>query len=160
MKAITKKDIDQLNQSFDTKSVQKALSRVLVKNKLADIFDKQEQSLANQFKFSNEIKTLPVTNQNQSGRCWIFAGLNLLRELTAKKYNLKEFELSQNYTAFWDKFEKINYFIEIMDDFLTVDSDDRTLQHILKLGIQDGGQWDMFVNLVEKYGIVPQYIMP
>ena len=73
---------------------------------MAKLFDKQEQSSQNQFKFSNEIKTLPVTNQKASGRCWIFAGLNVLRELIAKKYDLKEFELSQNYTAFWDKFEK------------------------------------------------------
>lgn len=159
MKSITKKDIEQLNSNFEKKPVQKALSRVLVKNELSTIFDKQEQALSNQFKFSNEIKTLPVTNQKKSGRCWIFAGLNVLRELIAKKYNLKAFELSQNYTAFWDKFEKINYFIEIMDDFLEVDQDDRTLQHVLKTGIQDGGQWDMFVSLIEKYGVVPKEAM-
>lgn len=159
MKPITKKDLVQLHEQFEKKPVQKALSRVLVKNDLANLFDKQEQALANQFKFSNEIKTLPVTNQKKSGRCWIFAGLNVLRELVAKKYNLKSFELSQNYTAFWDKFEKINYFIEIMDDFLEVDQDDRTLQHILKTGIQDGGQWDMFVSLIEKYGVVPKEAM-
>ena len=160
MKSITRKDIEQFTISYESKPVQKALSRVLVKNDLAQLFQKQEQSLANQFKFSNEIKTLPVTNQKQSGRCWIFAGLNVLRELIAKKHNLKSFELSQNYTAFWDKFEKINYFIEIMDDFLDVDQDDRTLQHILKTGIQDGGQWDMFVSLIEKYGVVPKETMP
>lgn len=159
MKAVTIKDIEKLNSSFSKKPVQKALSRVLVKNKLIDLFEKQESSLANQFKFSNEIKTLPVTNQKQSGRCWIFAGLNFLREVIANTYDLKSFELSQNYTAFWDKFEKINYFIEIMDDFLTVHYDDRTLQHILKTGIQDGGQWDMFVSLIEKYGVVPQEAM-
>jgi bleomycin hydrolase len=159
MKEVTLKDIEKLNSSFSKKPVQKALSRVLVKNNLADLFEKQESSLFNQFKFSNEIKTLPVTNQKQSGRCWIFAGLNLLREVIANKYDLKSFELSQNYTAFWDKFEKINYFIEIMDDFLTVHYDDRTLQHILKTGIQDGGQWDMFVSLIEKYGVVPQEAM-
>ena len=55
--------------------------------------------------------------------------------------------------------KKINYFIEIMDDFLTCDQDDRTLQHILKTGIQDGGQWDMFVSLIEKYGVVPKEAM-
>jgi bleomycin hydrolase len=74
----------------------------------------------------------------------------------AKKYGLESFELSQNYISFWDKFEKINYFIESIDDFLDINIDDRTLQHILNAGIQDGGQWDMFVNVVEKYGIVPK----
>ena len=31
---------------------------------------------------------------------------------------------------------------------------------LLDSPIQDGGQWDMFVNLMEKYGIVPQSVMP
>jgi bleomycin hydrolase len=159
MKKITEKDLKQLESNYEKKPVQNALRRVLVKNELANLFDKQEQKASTQFRFSHEIKTLPVTNQKASGRCWIFAGLNVLREIVAKKHDLKEFELSQNYTAFYDKLEKINYFIEIMDDFLDVDQDDRTLQHILKTGIQDGGQWDMFVSLIEKYGVVPKEAM-
>ncbi len=159
MKAITFKDIDHLNQSYDQKPVQKALQRVLYKNDMQTAFEVQDVYQQNQFKFSNEIKTMPVANQKQSGRCWIFAGLNVIREQAAKKYGLKTFELSQNYTAFWDKFEKINYFIEAIDDFLDADQDDRTLQHLLKTGIQDGGQWDMFVALVLKYGVVPQDAM-
>ncbi len=159
MKKIKLSDLKELQQNYENKPVQQALKRVLMKNDLANLFDKQEQKPLTQFRFSNEIKTLPVANQKQSGRCWIFAGLNVLREIIAKKYNIKEFELSQNYTAFYDKFEKINYFIEAMDDFLDADQDDRTLQHLLKTGIQDGGQWDMFVSLIEKYGIVPKDAM-
>ena len=159
MKKISLSDLETLALHYQNKPVQQALRRVLMKNELSNLFDKQEVKPLNQFKFSHEIKTLPVTNQKSSGRCWIFAGLNVLREIIAKKYDLKEFEFSQNYTAFYDKFEKINYFIESMDDFLTCDQDDRTLQHILKTGIQDGGQWDMFVSLVEKYGVVPKEAM-
>ena len=159
MKKISFEDLKQLESDYNEKPVQKALSRVIVKNELQGLFEKLEVKPAVQFKFSHEIKTLPVASQKQSGRCWIFAGLNLLREIVANQYGLKEFELSQNYIAFYDKLEKINYFIEIMDDFLTVDQDDRTLQHVLKTGIQDGGQWDMFVSLVEKYGVVPKEAM-
>ncbi len=159
MKKITPKALENLALHYENKPVQQALRRVLVKNELANLFDKQEVKPMNQFRFSHEIKTLPVTNQKSSGRCWIFAGLNVLREIVAKKYDLKDFEFSQNYTAFYDKLEKINYFIESIDDFLTCDQDDRTLQHILKTGIQDGGQWDMFVSLVEKYGVVPKEAM-
>ncbi|MBU1143464.1 MAG: C1 family peptidase [Firmicutes bacterium] len=159
MKKISYEDLVKYQKNYDEKPVQNALRRVLMKNELSTLFDKQEQKSLTQFKFSHEIKTLPVTYQKQSGRCWIFAGLNLLREMIANKYDIKDFELSQNYTAFYDKLEKINYFIEIMDDFLEVDQDDRTLQHILKTGIQDGGQWDMFVSLIEKYGVVPKESM-
>ena len=56
--------------------------------------------------FSIDLKTLPVANQRRSGRCWIFAGLNVLREIIAKKCELKSFELSQNYISLYDKIEK------------------------------------------------------
>lgn len=159
MRKISFDDLKRMESDYQEKPVQKALGRVMMKNELSTLFDKMEAKPSTQFKFSHEIKTLPVTAQKMSGRCWIFAGLNLLREMVANSFKLKDFELSQNYTAFYDKLEKINYFIEIMDDFLDVDQDDRTLQHILKTGIQDGGQWDMFVSLVEKYGVVPKEAM-
>ncbi|MBE0700416.1 MAG: C1 family peptidase, partial [Acholeplasmataceae bacterium] len=151
--------VKQWSKHYEKKPVQQALRRVLVKNELTGLFEKQEEKSKTQFRFSHEIKTLPVTNQKSSGRCWIFAGLNVLRETAANQFDLKEFELSQNFTAFYDKLEKVNYFIEAMDDFLTCDQDDRTFQHLLKTGIQDGGQWDMFVSLIEKYGVVPKDAM-
>ncbi|HKM02431.1 MAG TPA: C1 family peptidase [Bacilli bacterium] len=160
MNNINDETLKVLQKSYDKKPKHQVLKRVLYQTDLGSIFTKQEEARNNHFLFSNEIKTLPITNQKQTGRCWIFAGLNVLREIVAKKFGLKDFELSQNYTALFDKLEKINYFIESIDDFLEVDSDDRTFQHILKTGIQDGGQWDMFVSVIEKYGVVPQIIMP
>lgn len=160
MKEINGVTLKNLQKQYANKPKHQVLKRVLVQTDLSEIFLKQEAARNTHFLFSNEIKTLAVANQKQTGRCWIFAGLNVLREKIANKFGLTNFELSQNYTAFFDKFEKINYFIESMDDFLGVDADDRTFQHLLKTGIQDGGQWDMFVNIVEKYGVVPQIVMP
>lgn len=101
-----------------------------------------------------------ATNQKSSGRCWIFAGLNVLREIVGKRCGIESFELSQNYVAFWDKYEKANYFYESILDTADRDIDDRTVQFILSNGIQDGGQWDMLVNLIKKYGLVPKDAMP
>jgi bleomycin hydrolase len=42
-----------------------------------------------------DFKTGPITNQQSSGRCWIFATTNVLRYEFMKKLNLKEFQLSQ-----------------------------------------------------------------
>jgi len=109
--------------------------------------------------FSHEIKTMAVTNQYKSGRCWLFAGLNLLREVAAKKMNVDSFELSQNYIAFYDKLEKANYMLESIIATADRDIDDRTVCWILDVGLQDGGQWDMFASLIEKYGIVPKFAM-
>ncbi|MFW6272444.1 MAG: aminopeptidase C, partial [bacterium] len=159
MNKIKEKNIEKWNHEMHQDLQHRTLRRALVENELSKIAIKQERSNINTFKFSKDIETLPVTNQEKTGRCWIFAGLNFIRERVAKKYNLKKFEFSQNYIAFYDKLEKINYFIESIDDFLTCDKDDRTLQHILMVGIQDGGQWDMFVSLIEKYGLVPKDAM-
>jgi len=103
---------------------------------------------------------MKVTNQKSSGRCWGFAGLNLFRIYLGRKYNLKQFEFSQNYFMFCDKLEKSNYFLESIINTIDQPLDSRLVMHLLTDPIQDGGQWHMFVNLIEKYGVLPQTEMP
>ena len=110
--------------------------------------------------FSVEVKTMSVTNQRASGRCWIFAGLNFLREIIAKKLNLSNFELSQNYISLFDKIEKANFALESVLSLADRPNDDRVLAFILNDPVSDGGQWDMLVNLVEKYGLLPKSAFP
>jgi len=38
--------------------------------------------------------------------------------------------------------------------------DDRLINHLSGDLISDGGQWDMVVNLIETYGLVPQSVYP
>lgn len=96
----------------------------------------------------------PITNQRASGRCWLFATTNVLRVPIMRRYNLKDFELSQAYLFFWDKLEKANYFLEQILDTANEALDGRLLQSLLSSPVGDGGQWDMAANLVEKYGLV------
>ena len=103
---------------------------------------------------------MKVTNQKSSGRCWLFAALNLFREIAAKKMNVEFFELSQNFIAYYDKLEKANYFLDSIMQTLDLPKDDRMVTYIVSTGIQDGGQWDMMANLVKKYGLVPKAAMP
>ncbi len=110
--------------------------------------------------FSNKLDDWQVTNQKASGRCWIFAALNLLRVGAAKKMKLAHFEFSQNHVLFWDKFEKANYFLEAMIETADRDIDDRTVAFLIRGAMSDGGQWNMFVNIVRKYGLVPKSAMP
>ena len=107
-------------------------------------------------KVSGEMK---ATSQMRSGRCWGFAGLNLLRVYLGRKYKLKNFEFSQNYFIFFDKLEKANYFLENIIETVEQSIDSRLVMHLLSSPIQDGGQWDMFVNLLKKYGTVPKKVM-
>ncbi len=110
--------------------------------------------------FSHLLDEWSVTNQKRSGRCWMFAGLNLFRVGAMKQMDIKSFEFSQNYTLFWDKLERANYFLEAMIALRDRSLDDRTVGFMLDGPIDDGGQWNMFVNLVKKHGLVPKAIMP
>ncbi len=110
--------------------------------------------------FSTLLDDWGVTNQKQTGRCWMFAGLNLLRVGARKAMGLKEFEFSQNYLMFWDKVERANYFFEAIIDAADRDLDDRSVAFLLDGPLSDGGQWNMFINLVKKHGLVPKAFMP
>ena len=110
--------------------------------------------------FSNVLDDWSVTNQARSGRCWMFAGLNMFRAETKDVLNVKQFEFSQNYLMFWDKLERANFLLEGIIETSDRPVDDRTVAWLLQRGVEDGGQWDMFVNLVRKHGVVPKTAMP
>ncbi|KAG5716743.1 hypothetical protein E4T56_gene16183 [Termitomyces sp. T112] len=112
--------------------------------------------------FNNVIdfKTGPITNQKSSGRCWIFASTNVFRYSIMKALKISDFELSQSYLFFWDKLNKANYYLELSIQNANLPIDDRLVSHLSADLISDGGQWDMIVNLVERYGLVPQAVFP
>jgi bleomycin hydrolase len=103
-----------------------------------------------------------VTNQKASGRCWLFAGLNVMRVKAMQALNVKEFEFSQAYMFFFDKLERANYFLESMRETAQKPLDDRTVAFLMSSAtcLSDGGQLNMFENLVQKYGVVPKSAMP
>lgn len=110
--------------------------------------------------FSNTLDKWKVTDQHRSGRCWMFAGLNLMRVDAMKQMTIENFELSQNHTMFFDKLEKSNYFLESIIETANRPPDDRTVHFLLKSLVSDGGQWNMFSALISKYGVVPKSVMP
>ena len=111
--------------------------------------------------FSDQIiGEMKITNQKSSGRCWGYAGLNLFRIYLGRKHDIRNFEFSQTYFMFWDKLEKSNYFFNSVIKTANKPWDSRLMMHLLDSPIQDGGQWDMWVNLIDKYGVVPKSEMP
>ncbi len=158
-KPITPEMLAKFSAAYDSNPVYKTLTVAVSKNDLAELACDVMQTTKDQFAFAIDLPTVGVTNQRASGRCWLFAGMNVLREIVAKKANADRIEISQNYIAFWDKFEKINYCLESIIDTANLPTSDRTVNWILG-GLQDGGQWDMVVDLVKKYGVVPISVMP
>lgn len=107
--------------------------------------------------FSIEIPTDNVTDQKQSGRCWLFAALNVLRHKFAKQYHAKNFTFSQSYLFFWDRIERANIFFNHILETADKPVNDRTVHFYLQAPDTDGGQWHMAISLIRKYGLVPTY---
>lgn len=110
--------------------------------------------------FSHRIRFKGVTDQHQSGRCWLFAGLNTLRPAIIAKQNLDGFEFSESYLQFWDKLEKANLYLEYMIELRDADPLSRDWEAVHEWTLSDGGWWQFVVALVSKYGVVPKEAMP
>jgi len=152
--------IRQIQSSFKMDSHTRAMRNSVTNNSISELALNRDIFNGHNEVFSNKVKTKGVTNQKKSGRCWLFAGLNVLRPIVIEKYNLDEFEFSQNYLTFWDKMEKANTFLETIIELRDRDLMDRKMEFYLRTPLPDGGYWENVVNLIEKYGIVPKNVMP
>ena len=160
MESIKLENLDKQLKEYRKDKRNDVVRHAISKTNLSTVVRSQDEIENVNFDFEINVKTLSAANQKQSGRCWIFAATNVLREMVAKQLNLGEFELSQSYVAFYDRLEKCNYVLETIIELLDKDYDDRTLTFVLQNGIGDGGQWDMFVNVVNKYGLCPKHVFP
>ncbi len=152
--------VQKYSDHIQSKKENQIIKDTIMKNGILASIENKEAVVAMNPVFSHEIETGKVSNQKQSGRCWMFAALNIFRHKISERFNIKQFELSQNYMNFWDKFEKSNYFLESIIKTAQEPLDGRLVSFLLATPQQDGGQWDMLVSLIEKYGVVPKQAMP
>lgn len=110
--------------------------------------------------FSHKVPSKGITDQESSGRCWLFTGMNVLRAEMIKKYNLGPFQFSQNYSFFWDQLEKSNLFLQGIVDTKQLPADDRKVDWLFKHALGDGGQFTGVSDIITKYGLVPAEVMP
>ena len=157
---IKNEDIKRFSASFDRNPKNLLALNAVTQNGIAAVALSRKEIDRIDYTFSNLIESPEATNQERSGRCWLFSGLSLLCLEAMKKLNLQTFELSEVYQMFWDKLEKANYFLESIIETRDEPLDSRTILALLSDPLPDGGQWDMFVNLVDKYGVVPKSSMP
>ena len=156
---ITKEFLQNSREKFYKDRANRVAQRAAVNNGLVEASVDRVEDERNRHTFNIELKEKEIRNQKQSGRCWMFAALNLMEYKLCRKYNLKGFELSKNYTLFFDKLERCNYFLGSIIRTLDEDLDGRLVSHILTDPMGDGGQWDMIKNIIKKYGLVPSYAM-
>ena len=111
--------------------------------------------------FSDETPKQSIQNQESSGRCWMFSGLNVLRGNFAKAHNdTLAVEFSHAYLFFYDQLEKANLMLQAVIDNAKLPMEDARVQFFFKNPINDGGTFCGVADLAEKYGLVPKSVQP
>ena len=159
-KELTSKELNKFKSNFNKSKYNKLAANVVQKNGVLNSALNGEAIRDLTPVFNIEVKDVgSVTNQKQSGRCWMFSGLNVVRGIVAKNLKVKDIELSENYLMFYDKLEKCNYQLEAAIDYIDEKPNSRQFDILGSIGGQnDGGFWHFFVDLVNKYGVCPKSV--
>ncbi|MBQ5738545.1 MAG: C1 family peptidase [Alistipes sp.] len=152
--------LQEIRSSHTLTQADKAAHNALAQTSIATLAINGENLAMIDTHFSHRVKTKGITDQHQSGRCWLFTGLNVLRAEMIEKYNLPEMTFSHNYLFFYDQLEKCNLFLQAVIDTKHLKMDDRQVEWLFKHPLSDGGQFTGVSNLVMKYGVVPASVMP
>ena len=158
--SLTPEHLSRLSESFRASPELKRMQNAVVRVGIEEVALDNDVVTSLSTAVSHRLDDWKVTNQKKSGRCWLFAALNLVRSGTRRKLGLKDFEFSQNYAMYYDKLERANYFFESVIQTSDLDADDRLIAFLMTNVLDDGGQWDMIVNLFSKHGVVPKSVMP
>ncbi|MBQ9473887.1 MAG: C1 family peptidase [Bacteroidales bacterium] len=159
---ISEQMLRQISQGYNSQSpTDRAMRNILVANsptKLALNHDNATKFDAN---FSNRVVSKAITDQKSSGRCWMFTGLNVLRNKAIRQHHLPaDFQFSQAYLFFYDQLEKSNLFLQAVIDTYQLPFDNQEVEWLFKNPLSDGGQFTGVANLIDKYGLVPAEAMP
>ncbi|MBQ9058755.1 MAG: C1 family peptidase [Atopobiaceae bacterium] len=160
MRSVTTDDLARSREGFFAERANIIAKNAVSAQGIRAVARVPEGVAQNAMSWDYEVTQGERTNQERSGRCWMFASLNTFRYRTIKKYKLKSFEFSQAFPLFYDKLEKSNWFFENILDTLDEPLNGRLVAYLLQDPIGDGGQWDMFRSLVKKYGVCPKEAMP
>lgn len=157
---ITQDMLNQIKSSYKHTPADKAIYNAMAETSIA-VLAKNHENLANfDTNFTNKVVSHGITDQQQSGRCWLFTGLNVLRAQMMAKYGLDEMEFSQNYCFFYDQLEKANLFLQGIIDTREKPMDDKMVEWLFRNPISDGGQFTGISDVIGKYGVVLSSVMP
>ena len=157
---ITPEMLTEIQKGYEGTAADKAIRNALNTTSIAVLSANAENSAMIDTHFTYRVRTKGITNQKSSGRCWLFTGLNVMRAAAIDKYDLGEFQFSQNYCFFYDQLEKANLFLQAIIDTRDLPIDDRTVDWLFSNPLSDGGTYTGVANLVTKYGVVPAEVMP
>ena len=151
---------EMLNRIRQAHPANVALTNALAGTAINQLALNPRNAEANDTYFSHKVPSKGITDQQSSGRCWLFTGLNVMRAAMMEKYGLGSFQFSQSYCFFYDQLEKANLFLQATIDLASKPMDDKTVEWLFKNPLSDGGTFCGVIDVVGKYGLVPAEIMP
>lgn len=151
--------LSRLKEGFDRSASTRAIRNAISGSDIDKLAVNPDAKNGFDTHFSHRVKSKGITDQQRSGRCWLFTGLNVLRSQIMANHNLPELKLSQNYNFFFDQLEKSNLFLQAMIDKADSPMDDRTVDWLFRNPLSDGGQYTGLSDNLMKYGIVPAEVM-
>ena len=157
---ITAEMLQEIRTGQTNSPAERAARNALALNPIAELATNADNLAMIDTHFSHRVRTKGITDQHQSGRCWLFTGLNVLRAKMIDDLDLPSLEFSQNYLFVYDQLEKSNLFLQGVIDTKHLPMDDRQVEWLFKNPLNDGGQFTGVSNLVMKYGVVPAEVMP
>ncbi len=152
--------MQQIKQSYQNTASDKAIRNAIGSNDIRKLALNQDNLRAMDTHFSVKVNSKGVTNQESSGRCWLFTGLNVMRAKAIAKHNLGAFEFSQVYPFFFDQLEKANLFLQGVIDTSDKPMEDKMVEWLFRHPLSDGGTFTGVADIVSKYGLVPKDVMP
>ena len=157
---ITPDMLKQISQTYQGTPADRALRNAIGNNSIRSLALNQDNLKEMDTHFSVRVNSKGITDQQSSGRCWLFTGLNVMRAKTLARYGFQSFEFSEIYPFFWDQLEKANLFLQGIIDTRDKGLEDETVQWLLKHPLSDGGTFTGVADIVGKYGLVPKEAMP
>ena len=157
---ITAEMLQEIRTGQTNSAAEKAARNALALNPITELATNADNLAMIDTHFSHRVRTKGITDQHQSGRCWLFTGLNVLRAKMIDDLDLPSLEFSQNYLFVYDQLEKSNLFLQGVIDTKHLPMEDRQVEWLFKNPLNDGGQFTGVSNLVMKYGVVPAEVMP
>lgn len=153
--------LDEIRSSYVPTAADRAIYNAISNNDINELaVNTDARRQRPDYKFSHRVPSKGITNQQSSGRCWLFTGLNVLRAQMMADNNLPELKLSQNYLFFFDQLEKSNLFLQSVIDNAAEPIDSQKNTWLFRNAIGDGGQYTGVADLITKYGVVPAEVMP
>lgn len=161
-KQISLEQISEFSEEYNKNINNKVIENSITKNGLENTCIDRQVIMENQPIFNIELPESKRYDQKDSYKCWIYAGINVIKHNIAQNLDIDimKLELSNNYIAFFDKLEKSNNAYENIIELENADLDYIHKEKIIQYCVSEGGYWQWFVAIINKYGIVPMSFMP